>query len=192
MSEIICLLYQQCRLFYSNCRKKRGSKILNMLLLLKTKQHFLFYLFGNICSQGSVKFLNLSFIFQFLCQTVNHIHEIFHFLGFLKPIWSVFAVFKIFHFIVWNRRILLNFFANFFSGDEPYPNISYKDLVSKLKSGYRMGKPNNCADSMFVLFVLLLLHFLVFCCFLSSFFFLSVSCHNTEIFTVNIICIWLT
>ena len=82
----------------------------------------------------------------------------------------VFSVFKIFHFIVWNRRILLNFFANFFSGDEPYPNISYKDLVSKLKSGYRMGKPNNCADSMFVLLVLPLFHFLVFCCFLSSFF----------------------
>ena len=78
----------------------------------------------------------------------------------------VFSVFKIFHFIVWNRRILLNFFANFFSGDEPYPSISYKDLVSKLKSGYRMGKPNNCADSMFVLFVLPLFHFLVFCCFI--------------------------
>ena len=44
----------------------------------------------------------------------------------------------------------------FFLCGTPYPTINNKDLVGKLKSGYRMGKSDNCTQPLCVL---------LFCCF---------------------------
>ena len=34
------------------------------------------------------------------------------------------------------------------SGGSPYPEFSNQELLKKLKSGYRMEKPDNCAQPM--------------------------------------------
>ena len=144
-----------------------------MFLLSKIKkQQFLFYLFINFHKKRNVKFLNLLFIFQLLSQPVNPINQTFHFPGFVKPIGSGIFCFLNFLFHCLKQQNLINLlqFFFFFSGGEPYPNISLKHLVSQLKSGYRMGKPINCADSMFALLALPLFHFLVFCYLLGSLF----------------------
>ena len=60
----------------------------------------------------------------------------------------------------------INLLPIFFSGSEPYPNINNEDLVGQLKLGYRIERPNNCPDPMFVLYVLFLFHFLEFFSFL--------------------------
>ena len=49
-------------------------------------------------------------------------------------------------------------------GGTPYPTISNKDLVGKLKSGYRMEKPDNCTQPLCVL---------LFCCWFFCSFILS-------------------
>lgn len=42
-------------------------------------------------------------------------------------------------------------FSSYFldiTGGTPYPTINNRELLSLLKSGYRMEKPDNCADPM--------------------------------------------
>lgn len=34
------------------------------------------------------------------------------------------------------------------SGGSPYPEFNNQELLKKLKSGYRMDKPDNCAQPM--------------------------------------------
>ena len=40
------------------------------------------------------------------------------------------------------------FLSNKLLGGTPYPTISNRELLRLLKSGYRMEKPENCAESM--------------------------------------------
>lgn len=49
-----------------------------------------------------------------------------------------------------SNRLLKNFsqFSFFLAGGTPYPSVSNRELLGLLKSGYRMGKPENCADPM--------------------------------------------
>lgn len=47
---------------------------------------------------------------------------------------------------VYNTECLC--FTNLFSGGTPYPTINNQDLMYQLKAGYRMEKPNNCAQEM--------------------------------------------
>ena len=56
------------------------------------------------------------------------------------------------------------YFLVLFLGGTPYPTINNKDLVGKLKSGYRMGKSDNCTQPLCVL---------LFCCWFFCSFILS-------------------
>ena len=62
----------------------------------------------------------------------------------------------------------------FFLGGTPYPTIHNKDLMAMLKSGYRMERPENCAQQLCVLFSTLFFSLID-----------QVMC-NSEIFKVNV------
>ena len=77
----------------------------------------------------------------------------------------------------------LSIVALFFSGGTPYPTINNNDLIGKLKSGYRMERPENCAQPLCVLFVILLLHYTDFFYVLRSYFSLKyLLMYNSQIF----------
>ena len=97
------------------------------------------------------------------------------------------------------------YFLVFFLGGTPYPTINNKDLVGKLKSGYRMEKPDNCTQPLCVLlfccwffcsFILSLFIFEVVLIFLEYFVMydkdivkMSVIYHNVNICFENSICL---
>ena len=77
----------------------------------------------------------------------------------------------------------LSIVIHFFSGGTPYPIINNNDLIGKLKSGYRMERPENCAQPLCVLFVIVLLHYTDFFYILRSYFSLKyLLMYNSQIF----------
>ena len=45
-------------------------------------------------------------------------------------------------------KIIVDLNSYDISGGTPYPTINNRELLRLLKSGYRMEKPENCADPM--------------------------------------------